>query len=290
MQGDPEMPRAVLIGAGRVGTAVTIMLRRAGWHIAGIASRTEASARRASERIGAAYVDLHGDIPQAELYVIGATDEGIAALATRLAGRLPDKSVAIHLSGSLGIGVLEPLSRAGVNVCALHPVQTCPDVDTALRRLPGSAWGVTCPDDLYGWSSSLVSKALQGIPVRVAEDARPAWHAASVMTSNGISALLAFGEQLLETIGVDDPVGVLGPLAEGGVANAREGGGGRATITGPIVRGEVETITRHLDALRKMDPDLLEGYRAVATSILKAAVRAGRLSEERQAALREVIS
>lgn len=285
-----ETRRAVLIGAGRVGTAVTILLGRAAWQIAGVASRTEASARRASERIGAPFVDLDGDIPPAELYVIGATDEGIGALATGLAGRLPQASVAIHLSGSLGTGVLDPLSSAGQRTCALHPVQSCPDVNAALRRLPGSAWGVTCIDDLFGWASALVSKSLQGTPVRVAEEARPAWHAASVMTSNGISALLSFGERLLQSVGVDDPERVLGPLAEGSVANAREGGGGRATITGPIVRGEVETITRHLDALRKLDPDLLDAYRIVAGSILEAAVGAGRLSKEREAALREVVS
>jgi predicted short-subunit dehydrogenase-like oxidoreductase (DUF2520 family) len=97
------------------------------------------------------------------------------------------------------------------------------------------------------------------------------------MTSNGIAALLATAESILQKIGVADPEGVLGPLAAGAVANARAGGGGGATLTGPVVRGEVSTLRRHLEALEARAPELVPAYRLVARTILAAAARAGRL-------------
>jgi predicted short-subunit dehydrogenase-like oxidoreductase (DUF2520 family) len=278
-----------LIGAGRVGTAVALLLRRAGWTLVGVASRSDDSARRASERTGAPVFPLEGAIPEADLYVIGATDEGIGALAATLSGRLPAGSIALHLSGSLGTEVLGPLAAQGVKTCALHPVQACPDIETALRRLPGSAWGVTCAPDLDKWARDLVVEVFDGTPISVPEEARTLWHASSVMTSNGISALLAFGEDLLRSLGIEDPGRVLGPLAAGTVANAREGGGGHATLTGPIARGEVNTVVRHMEVLRIEHPDLLHGYRLVAASILEAAERAGKLDASVAEAMREAL-
>jgi predicted short-subunit dehydrogenase-like oxidoreductase (DUF2520 family) len=125
----------------------------------------------------------------------------------------------------------------------------------------------------------LIERDLDGVPVIVSEAARPLWHAASVMTSNGIAALMALGESLLSEIGVEDPPAVLGPLAEGTVQNARAGGGGGATLTGPVVRGEAATIRRHIQALGKVSPEHSETYGSICALILRAAVDAGRIDE-----------
>jgi predicted short-subunit dehydrogenase-like oxidoreductase (DUF2520 family) len=103
------------------------------------------------------------------------------------------------------------------------------------------------------------------------------WHAASVITSNGIAALLSSSEALLGEIGVASPVDVVGPLAAGTVANARQGGGGGPTLTGPVVRGEVATVRRHLHAVARTAPSMVDAYVAVTRLILAAAVRSGRL-------------
>jgi predicted short-subunit dehydrogenase-like oxidoreductase (DUF2520 family) len=109
---------------------------------------------------------------------------------------------------------------------------------------------------------------------------RPVWHAAAVVVSNGLAALLATGEDLLGSIGISDPGGALGPLAEGTLANALEGGGGAATLTGPAVRGERDTIVRHLRAIAAAD-DQLSGPYGLATSLtIHAAVRARRIDDD----------
>jgi predicted short-subunit dehydrogenase-like oxidoreductase (DUF2520 family) len=172
---------------------------------------------------------------------------------------------------------LKPLADAGGRPCALHPMAACPDLETAIKRLPGSAWGITCANDLSDWVASLVAADLHGLPVFVEASDRPVWHAAAATTANGVTALLGAAESMLERIGVEEGMEVLGPLAAGTVANAREAGGAGAALTGPAVRGEAETLELHLRALAARAPEALDAYRWALRIILDTARRAGRL-------------
>lgn len=288
MSATPRIPqRVVLIGAGRVGTAVAQLLQTAGSSIVGVTSRTSASATVAAERLGAPGFNLAAP-PEADAYLIGATDRGISEIAASLNARVPDGSTLVHFSGSLGVEALEPAVGDRVFGAALHPVQACPDLDTAIARLPGSAWGVTCSPGRLEWGFDFV-RAAGGMPVEVAPSKRALWHAASVMTSNGLSALLASGEAILAATGHADPGPILGPLAAGSIANALEGGGGAATLTGPIVRGEVDAIRRHLEAIDSGAPELRAAYLAVGLTILEVAKRTGRLEGTAAAEIEEVL-
>ena len=268
-------PRLLLVGAGRVGTAAAILLKRAGWTVAGVISRTPASAERGAALLDAPVASI-ADAPGVDLYLLGVPDGAIEEVARSLAPVAASGALAVHLAGSLGTAPLGPLAERGLRVAALHPVQACPDIDTAVERIPGSAWGVTCEPEVREACVRLV-EAAGGTAVQVSEADRPLWHAAAVMTSNGIAALLAFGGSILDSIGIEDPEAVLGPLAAGAVENARAGGGGGATLTGPVVRGESATIGRHLAALGATAPDLVPAYRLVAETILAAAERADRI-------------
>jgi predicted short-subunit dehydrogenase-like oxidoreductase (DUF2520 family) len=136
----------------------------------------------------------------------------------------------------------------------------------------------------------LVDRDLHGIPIVVGEKVRPVWHAAAAVTSNGIAALMAIGEGLLAEIGVDDPVRVLGPLAMGTVENAREEGGGAATLTGPVVRGDLETLKRHLRGLADLSDVHRDRYSEVVAMIVHVAVATGRMpSQTGSQILREIV-
>ena len=278
----PSSPfRFLLVGAGRVGTAVAALLGSAGHAVSGVASRSPASVARAVEVLEAPPIDLDpAEWPDAEVILIGAGDGAIEGIASGAASRLPGR-VVVHFAGALGVEPLRRAVEAGAVGCALHPVQACPDVDTAIARLPGSAWGVTCSSPgAEEWASEIITRNLDGDPSIVAEDHRPLWHAASVVTSNGIAALLSSSEALLDEIGVAAPVDVVGPLAAGTVANARQGGGGGRTLTGPVVRGDVATVRSHLRAVAKRAPSMLDTYVTVTRLVLAAAIRSGRLPAE----------
>lgn len=281
----PATPfRIALVGAGRVGTAVTQLLRRSGHEVAGVASRDPASAQRAAAFLGAPAFDI-ASLPPADVVLVGAGDAAITVVAEQIVPRLREGSIVCHFAGSLGVTPLTPVLAARARACALHPVQACPDVASAVERLPGSAWGVTCDPDLRAWAEEVVARDLHGMPVSVAEEDRPLWHAAAVATSNGIAALLAVGESILASIGIAQPQRVLGPLAAGTVANAQAAGGAGTALTGPLVRGEAATIERHVTALGQRAPESLPAYLTVARVILEVGRRAGRVDSRQEAAL-----
>jgi predicted short-subunit dehydrogenase-like oxidoreductase (DUF2520 family) len=196
--------------------------------------------------------------------------------------------VIVHFAGAVGIDPLIPLIGRGARAAALHPVQTCPSVEAALERLPGSAWGVTVSNGTEGWAASFV-EAVAGRPVFVREQDRPLWHAAAVTVSNGLTSLLALGTSILRTIGVKDPASVLGPLASGALENAEKRGPG-AALTGPVVRGDAETLRTHIASLMATSPDLVPRFELAIRSVLEAALAERRIDQdayERMAAVLE---
>lgn len=276
--------RVEIIGAGRVGTAVGILLQRRGHEVVGVWSRTSAAADAAARRLAAPVVGLDS-LPAADWLLIGTPDDVVEEIAHAISPSSAGTLVC-HFAGSLGTDPLAPAAAAGARVAALHPVQACPSVDAAVARLPGCAWGVTCGGAAFAAATRLVED-VDGQVVVVPEDARPVWHAAAVTAANGIAAMVAAGEALLASL--DLPRDVLMPLAAGAVANAHDGGGGAATLTGPIVRGDVRTVERHLAAL-EATPELADMYRVAAAAIVTVARAAGRLDADTARTLDSILA
>ncbi len=271
--------KIALVGAGSVGTAVAHLLAQNGHDVAGVASRSRASAETAAQRLATTVTEI-GDIPEVDLLLLGVGDAAIEDVATMITERVAAGTYVCHFAGSFGTEPLSSVIDRGGIACAIHPVQACPTIDAAIARLPGSAWGVTCstPEGEKAMTS-LIEDDLGGSAFVIDEKVRPLWHAAAVMTSNGIAALLATAEHLLASIGIDEPEKVLGPLASGTVANAIEGGGGGKTLTGPIVRRDIETIARHLEYLAAHNEEHRSDYKMISSLIWLAATRSGRLDE-----------
>jgi predicted short-subunit dehydrogenase-like oxidoreductase (DUF2520 family) len=279
--------RVALIGTGSVGTAVALLLARHGHGISGVASRTETSARAAGARLDARVFDHTRGLPESDVVLIGTSDDAIEEVCDLVAEHVRPGTTVCHFAGSLGLGPLRAALATGAHACALHPVQALPDADTALARLPGSAWGVTTSQGARAWAFSLVSNELEGHPVPVAEEHRPLWHAAAVTTSAGLRALMSSAVAMLESIGVEDGPAVLAPLVSGTLANSLEGRG--ATLTGPFVRGETETVARHLTSLEAYAPELKADYVRIATLILEGIVRLRRLPPDAQSSIRALL-
>jgi predicted short-subunit dehydrogenase-like oxidoreductase (DUF2520 family) len=267
-----------------VGTAVASLLKGAGHEISSVSSRSTSSAEAGAARLDTKVLDSSA-IAEVDVILLGVPEAVLADAAARLP-RVG--SALVHFAGSAGIGPLRS-AAAGRALAALHPVQACPDVDTALRRLPGSAWGVTCSSGSEAWVRRLIEDDLKGIPFGVAEENRVVWHAAAVTTSNGISALLAVGEALLGSIGIDDPEQVLGPIAAGTVLNALERGGGGLALTGPVVRKEADLIVKHVSEVGSRAPDLLPAYLQILHMIVSSALAAGRIDDSDERHLRRAL-
>jgi predicted short-subunit dehydrogenase-like oxidoreductase (DUF2520 family) len=228
-------PRLRVIGAGRAGTSLAAALGRAGWDVVGLLGRGEAVA---------------GALADVDLLVIATPDGAIAEVAAAVA---PDeRSVVAHLAGSLGLDVLAPHRRTA----ALHPLVSLPDAEVGARRLAGGAWFAVAGDPI-------VQRAVADLGGRwfeVADHDRATYHAAAAVASNHLVALLGQVARLADGIGV--PFEAYLDLARASLDNVADLGP-EAALTGPVARGDWDTVARHLAAL---DPSEREAYRALAAA------------------------
>ena len=209
-------------------------------------------------------------MPRGGVLFIAVPDGAIGGFATRLAGMRPPAALAVvHLSGALGLDALEPL-RATNPVGSFHPLQSFP-----FPRPPDAFRGITVAVDATsrGLERRLaaLARGLGARPKHVSDEQRVVYHAAAVFASNFVDVAFAEGARLLESIGWTgtESVAALLPLLDGAVANIHARGPVGA-MTGPIRRGDAETVRRHIEAVD--NPDL---YRMLGLVALRIATEAG---------------
>lgn len=214
--------------------------------------------------------------------VLSVPDDALPEMAHALAGQGPAPAgcAAFHLSGALAADILAPLHARGYSVGTLHPLQSLAHPITGAERLVGSWFCIsgeppaaTAARRLVGW--------LDGQVLSVPVKHRPLYHAAAVFASNTLPAVLAMAARLLVRAGVpeEQAVPALLPLARGTLENMGELGL-LAALTGPVARGDVETVRMHL---RAMAPREREVYRTLGRELLILAGEAGLEGEEREA-------
>jgi predicted short-subunit dehydrogenase-like oxidoreductase (DUF2520 family) len=280
-----------VVGAGRVGTAVAVLLREAGHRIVALSGRDETESRAGRYLPGVPVTDAASAARDAELVILGVPDDAIAPTAERLAkdGALHEGQWVAHLAGASGLDELAAVGATGARAFAIHPLQTLPDVDRALERIPGSTIAVTAHDEEGYALGERLAHDLRGKPFRLADERRPLYHAAAVFASNDLIATVALGEQLFGAAGVPDPHGATVALVRATVDNLAAMGP-EAALTGPAVRGDAGTIAKNLEALRRSAPAAIPAYVQLARVALDLAVRGGRLHEDGRARVEEVLA
>ena len=264
-----------IAGTGRVAQALGRLLRLRGEPVVAVAGRNREHTARAAEFIGVEAVSPRQLPERAGRILIAVSDTAVAAVAHRLAETGWDRGVALHTCGSRGPEILGPLARAGVACGVLHPLQTVVTPEAGVNALPGSTFAVSGDPDAVAWAERIV-KLLGGTALHVAPDALPLYHAAAVMASNYVAGLLDAAAILMRAAGIDEKTALdaLGPLVYAGVANALALGPEKA-LTGPIERGDADTVRRHLPSLAAA-PRSVEGlYRAAGLHVLEVARRRG---------------
>jgi predicted short-subunit dehydrogenase-like oxidoreductase (DUF2520 family) len=280
-----------IIGAGRVGTAIGVLLGRAGHRILGVSGRAPSAERAARWLPGVPVGDPATVAHDAELIVLAIPDDLLRPTATSLAaeGVLTRGRWVLHVSGAVGLDVLEAARIAGAGRLALHPLQTFPDVDAAIQRIPGSRAAVTA-DDAGGLAlGSRLARDLGAVPFPLSDGRRPLYHAAAVFASNHLVALASVAERLFDATGVPEPADAVVALQETTLDNVARLGPGRA-LTGPAVRGDGGTILKNLEALGAEAPELVGPYVAMTRLALSLAEESGRLEPSARTDVDEVLS
>jgi predicted short-subunit dehydrogenase-like oxidoreductase (DUF2520 family) len=280
-----------IVGAGRVGTALGVRLRRSGHRIVATTGR-EATFARTRAYLGAVPVLPAAEAARrAELVLIATPDDAIAPTCVAIVegAGLTTGGIVCHVSGATGLDALAPAEAVGATVLSIHPLQTFPDVDSAIERLVGCPMAVTARTDTGSALGERLALDAGGRPFALDDEAKPLYHAAAVFASNYLVAITALARDVGSAAGLDDAVALLAPLQATTMANLSALGPERA-LTGPAVRGDAGTIERHLVALSSAAAGSVPPYVVLARAALDVAERSGRLDDAGRAAVEEVLA
>jgi predicted short-subunit dehydrogenase-like oxidoreductase (DUF2520 family) len=269
-----------VVGVGRAGTALGAALVRAGHAVVAASAVSEASVARARAAFPDAVITEPAQVLRhADLVLLTVPDDALPGLVAGLAatGAPVQGRMLAHPSGRHGLAVLEPATRLGGLPLALHPVMTFTGRGDDVDRLAGTCFGVTAPDALRPAAEALVIE-MGGEPVFISEQNRDLYHAALASAANHLITLVAQAADLLRTAGVAEPARLLGPLLFASLDNALRFGD--AGLTGPVARGDAETVAAHVTALEaapSASAAAVAGYIAMARLTADRALAAGLL-------------
>ncbi len=278
-----------MIGAGKVGTVLGLVFVERGDRIVSVISRTSASARRAGRYLGCRSVATTlTALPEGVDLLLIATPHAAVAEVVRDLASLPGRSfrgVAVcHASGMLTSSVLEPLRRRGATVFSFHPLQTFPrsyPPGAILASIPGITYGVDGSSAALR-AARVVARRLGGRVLTIPPERRELYHAACVVASNHLTALMRVLEEMAGaargTAGAWFPA--FAPIIAATLRNnARTGPTG--ALSGPVARGGLDTVDRHCIAVRTVTPHLFPIFSALTLETIRLARRKGSITERR---------
>jgi predicted short-subunit dehydrogenase-like oxidoreductase (DUF2520 family) len=280
--------RVAILGAGRLGTSLALALREAGADIRVLTDAMESPLLRAKREFGLPTSPSVREVVKAGANVLCLTvpDGALAAAALELGtllarenaeGRSAARAV-LHTSGATSVAVLAPCAQAGAVTLSLHPLQTFSDPRAGAKRLSGAAIAVT-PGPGGGWElGELLARSVGGRPFLLREEDRVLYHAAACVASNYLVSLEYAAEDLFCRAGMsrEDALPAFLPLVQGAVDNLAERGA-VAALTGPLSRGDVDTVTAHLLELAVKAPEQLPLYRTMGLATLDLVRKRGEL-------------
>jgi predicted short-subunit dehydrogenase-like oxidoreductase (DUF2520 family) len=269
-------PTISIIGAGRVGQTFAKRLRKLGWRIGAVVTRSRGSARAAVRAIGAGtpHAALTPEVLDADVILVSVPDDVLESVAQKLAKiggavfpslgvlRTLRGKIVLHTSGALDHSVLAPLALRGAATGSMHPMQTF--TGRSAPRLDGVIFSIEGAPAARR-AAQRIARSLGGTPVIIHANDKPAYHASGTSVAGHALALVESAIQTLIKIGFTRPRAnqALLPLIRQMLDNY-ESLGPRAAWTGPLSRGDYATISKHVKALRRFPSEFQDAYTALA--------------------------
>lgn len=284
------MLKTGFIGAGTTGTALAVRLSQKGWPVVAVSSRTLSSAQKLVRRVSncQAYPTTQELADVAEMVFITTPDDVIAEVCGKVQWH-KGQSV-LHCSGAHSVDILEPAKELGAAVGSFHPLQTFADVDQAIKNLPGSTFALEAEEPLLSTLKELVH-LLNGNWVRLGSGDKVLYHTAAVFACNYLVTLVKLALDLWKDFGVSskEATRALLPLLKGTLNNI-DNIGVPDCLTGPIARGDLGTIERHLRALDAKNPSLVTTYKELGLQTIPIALAKGKVNEQKAEEMRALLS
>ena len=282
------------IGCGRVGRTLARVLNNAGYRIGVVLCKHPENAQTAARFIGAGTPGKHlgSAITSGTIHFLTTNDDALAGvvreIAAKHAGSLKGHYF-FHTSGFLGSAVLEPLQQKGAETGSIHPLQVFANPEKALETLPGVYYAIEGTDRAMELAVKLVDR-LQGKLLLIPEGRKVLYHVAGVFVANYLTVLVEYALSIMEDLGEtpEDAYQAFLPLMVGALENIEEFGTAQA-LTGPIARGDAQTVQGHLDDLKKFRPEILCAYQVLGQEAVQLALRSGKLTAEGAKSLNKML-
>jgi predicted short-subunit dehydrogenase-like oxidoreductase (DUF2520 family) len=271
--------RIGFIGAGRLGQALAWSLAKAGLTVAAVSSRREEQARVLATPIpDCVCMDSQSLVEACDLVFVTTPDSAIGATCESLNWR-PGQAV-LHCSGVTEISVLNHALGRGAYIGGFHPMQTFGDPHAAVRSLPGCTITVEAGQPELMSLLLVLVKRLECAANQLPAGMRGRYHAAAGYTSQFINALFSEAIQLWQSWGAteEEALRALLPLAQGTLSSIQSVGVARA-MPGPVSRGDLSSIEKHLRAISPIGPEVLDFYRTLCKATVPLARQAGGIDE-----------
>ena len=266
--------RIGFVGAGVLGNGLSLALSSKGYQIVAISSRSFSSAKSLSIKIPNCYPvsDPQKVADSSDLVMITTPDSVVSLIASQIQWN-PSQAV-IHCSGSLTLECLSHARDQGALTGSLHPFQTFAGIESfedGMVRLQGSTFTV----EGDGWLGTLLDKIVSDLGGRLLNwdpKYRALYHASAVLSCGYVVALLEAACSIWQSFGysTEDALTAILPITKN-TLEAASGGNLKQIITGPIIRGDIQTVERHLVALGESLPDLVPLYCVIGLQSIRLA-------------------
>jgi predicted short-subunit dehydrogenase-like oxidoreductase (DUF2520 family) len=284
------MPETIgFIGAGKVGTALAVLLSRKGYKVVSVYDQDAAAANKlAVQIIGCHVADTPDQTAVAARKVFITTPDSIIPVIAESVKWQQDQAV-VHCSGADSTDILEPARIAGAKVAAFHPLQTFAGAKEAMENMPGSTFAIEAEDPLLTTLKKMAEDLGGSWIVLEAED-KAAYHAAAVFVSNYLVTLVKMATDLWKTFSIppEKATKALLPLIRGTVHNI-ETIGIPNCLTGPIARGDAGTVLKHLNTISQKAPELLIAYKALGMQTIPIASAKKSIAKEQAKELESLL-
>ena len=280
--------RIGFIGAGRLGKALAWSFAERGLRVAAVASLTRKSAEGLAARIAGCVVSSQQDTVDAcNLVFVTTPDAAIASTVAQARWR-PGIAV-VHCSGVTEVAALDKAARDGAMTGGFHPMQTFGDPAAAVRSLAGCTITIEAQEPLNATLVALAGRLECGVN-RLPPGMRGRYHAAAGYTSQFINALFSEASKIWQSWGAteEEAVRALLPMARGTLASI-ESAGIAGGMPGPVSRGDLDSVAKHVAALSVLDADTLGLYRQLCERTVPLAVERGAIDAQLAAKFLAVI-
>lgn len=286
------MNSVAVVGAGNVGITLGLLLKKKGYEIAGIISRTEESAQRGAQMIGTkGYTGYFPVLEKANVIFITTPDRVIQETCDRIAGEGGFKKgdLVLHTSGSHSSEILSSARDSGAYILSVHPLQTIPGPEAGVRNLPGSYFAVEGDREGLPFARRMITD-LGGNPLEIPTEMKPLYHASACVVSNYFVAIIRLGLSMMEQLGIPKESALKAqlPLIRGALQNIETVGVPQG-LTGPISRGDYSTISDHFTVMREEMPGIVSLYSELGKYTVKVALEKGSIDKQQTEQLLKVL-